>query len=439
MRPVSRRDFLAGAAAAAGAAALGVGCSSSDGDDRPNVLYVSVDDLGTTLGAYGAEQVASPHIDAFAARSVLFERCHCQIAICSSSRTSILAGVRPERSGLIPQDHDWQAALPGAKSLPRLFRDQDYQTSSVGKIFDPRGGGPDDCWDDQVSEWGVEDSAVAIEKLRELAAADGPFFLAVGYAQPHCPWDPSAEAMATYDVDAIELLGPGRTFEGDMQECAGASAREVTDAEAREITARYFGEITEVDRAFGDLMASVEQLGLFDNTVVIFWSGDHGFHLGQNDRWGKWSCYDAATRVPLMMSVPGMATAGQRTAGIVECVDMYPTLVDLCGLDGPPQALDGLSFAPLLDAPMMDWKHSSFSVWGVDDAVVRSVTTAHYNYIETAGNILRAPTFELFDLEEDPGEAVNLHTTHPEIAAVMAERLELGPQAALPSAPPISW
>ena len=166
MRPVSRRDFLAGAAAAAGAAALGVGCSSSEGDDRPNVVYVSVDDLGTTLGAYGAEQVVSPHIDAFAARSVLFERCHCQIAICSSSRTSILAGVRPERSGLIPQDHDWQAALPGAKSLPRLFRDQDYTTSSVGKIFDPRGGGPDDCWDDQVSEWGVEDSAVAIEKLR---------------------------------------------------------------------------------------------------------------------------------------------------------------------------------------------------------------------------------------------------------------------------------
>ena len=116
---------------------------------------------------------------------------------------------------------------------------------------------------------------------------------------------------------------------------AGASAREVTDAEAREITARYFAEITEVDRAFGDLMASVDELGLFDDTIVIFWSGDHGFHLGQNDRWGKWSCYDAATRVPLMMSVPRMATGGERTAGIVECVDMYPTLVDLCGLDAP--------------------------------------------------------------------------------------------------------
>jgi iduronate 2-sulfatase len=439
MRPVSRREFLAGATAAASAAALGMGCSSHDGDDRLNVLYVSADDLGTTLGAYGSDQVASPYIDAFASRSVVFERCHCQIAICSSSRTSILAGVRPERSGLIALDHDWQAAMPGAQSLPRLFRDQGYQTTSIGKIFDPRGGGPDDCWDDQVSEWGVEDSTVAIEKLKHLAAGDGPFFLAVGYTQPHCPWDPAAEAMAAYDVDSIELLGPGRTFAGGMQECAGANAQEVTDAEAREITARYFGEITEIDRAFGELLASVDELGLFDNTIVIFWSGDHGFHLGQNGRWGKWSCYDAATRVPLMMWVPGMTTSGQRTAGIVECIDMYPTLVDLCGLDLPPQVLDGLSFAPLLEAPTMDWKHSAFSVWGLKEVGVWSVTTAQYNYIESVGNLLQAPTFELYDLIADPRETVDLFTTRPEIAEVMAERLQLGPDAALPDAPPIAW
>jgi uncharacterized sulfatase len=438
MQPMTRREFLAGAAAA-GAAALGVGCTSSKSAARPNVLYVTADDLGITLGTYGSSQVISPNIDAFAQRSLLFERCHCQIAICSASRTSILSGIRPERSGLIALEHDWQAALPAARSLPRLFRDHGYETASVGKIFDPRSGGPDDCWDHQVSERGVEDSVLAIDYLEALAEGDDPFFLAVGYTQPHCPWTPTDEAIAEYDVDSIELLGPGRTFGGEMTECAGASSDVVTDAEAREITARHHAEITDMDRAFGELLTRVDALGLFESTIVIFWSGDHGFHLGQNDRWGKWTCYDAATHVPLLMSVPGRTTGGSRTAGIVECVDMYPTLVDLCDLPAPPQTLDGLSFAPLLESPERSWKHSAFSVFGINAVGQRSITTEQYDYIEILPNVLRPSSHELYDLIADPGETVNLYAELPEVANTLAERLELGPDAALPDSPPITW
>jgi uncharacterized sulfatase len=447
LRPLSRREFLATASAAAGAAALGVGCSSDDAragrpggvGPQPNVIYVTCDDLGTTLGAYGSKQVVSPNIDHFAKRAVLFERCYCQIAICSSSRTSILTGVRPETSGLIALNHDWQAAMPEAKSLPRLFRDAGYQTTSVGKIFDLRGGGPDDCWDDVVAKWDVSDRSATVGRLEGLAAGDVPFFLALGSSQPHCPWEPSLASMAEYNVDEIELLGPGRTFAGEMIDCAGASAPVVSDAEAREITARYFGEITDVDRAFGALMAAVDRLGLFDNTIIIFWSGDHGFHLGQNDRWGKWSCYDAATRVPLMMSVPQLTPQGSRAAGIVECVDMYPTLVELCGLGSAPQPLDGLSFAPVLKDPSTAWKHSAFSVWGLEEVGVRSIKTAQYDYIATEGNFLREPGYELYDMLADRTESDNLYSTLPKVATVLAERLALGPEGARPDAPPIVW
>jgi arylsulfatase A-like enzyme len=118
---------------------------------------------------------------------------------------------------------------------------------------------------------------------------------------------------------------------------------------------------------------------------------------------------------------------------------MYPTLVDLCGLRPPPHELDGLSFAPIFDDPATPWKHSAFSVWGIEGVGQRSITTERYNYIETIGNLLRAPAFELFDLQSDPEELQNVHAALPEVAAVMAERLELGPDAALPEAPPITW
>lgn len=434
MRSISRRRFVAGgAAAAAAAAATSFGIAQSGRARKPpNVIWFTADDLGTTLGAYGSSQVVSPSIDAFAKRSVLFDRCYCQIAICSSSRTSILTGVRPETSGLIALNHDWKAALPGAKSLPLLFREAGYRTTSIGKIFDHRGGGPDDCWDEDITEKPEPGSTIVTQRLSALADGPDPFFLAVGQGQPHCPWEPSPESAAQYDVASLELLGPGRTFLGDMQRCAGASESVVGDAEAREITARYFGEVTDLDRAFGQLLAAVDDLGLMDNTIVIFWSGDHGFSLGQNDRWGKWSCYRAATQVPLMMAIPGTRTAGARAQGFVECVDMFPTLVELCGLATPPQALEGLSFAPVLADPTIGWKQAAFNVWGIDRVERRSIKTMQHDYIETRANPLRAASVEIYDLLADPDETTNLYEEGSELAEGLANRLRLGPNAALP-------
>ncbi len=248
--------------------------------------------------------------------------------------------------------------------------------------------------------------------------------------------DPDDESLAAYDVDSIELMGPGRTFEGGMRESAGASAEVVSDDEAREITARYLAEVTQMDRAFGRLIDRIDELGLFETSIVIFWSGDHGFHLGQNDRWGKWSCYTAATHVPLMMSVPGRTVAGSRAPGLVECVDMYPTLVELCGLEPPPQELEGLSFAPVVDDPAVPWKHATFAVWGLEEVGERSITTAGYNYIDVLPRPLADGSVELYDLVEDPSETTDVALERPDVTSELARRLDEGPSAALPDAPP---
>ncbi|MDH3755863.1 MAG: sulfatase-like hydrolase/transferase [Acidimicrobiia bacterium] len=308
-------------------ASLGLGCSTGSSTKRPNVLYVSVDDLGTTLNVYGNPQVITPNVDQFATRSVVFDRCYCQVAICSASRTSILTGVRPETSGIVALEHDWQTVLP-------------------------------------------------------------------------------------------------------------APGTELSDAAARDMTARYFAEMTDVDRAFGEILSTLDELGLRDDTIVIFWSGDHGFHLGTNDRWGKWSNLDASTRVPLLMSVPGVSADGSRARGLVECVDMYPTLVELCGLSDAVHELDGLSFAPVLESPDIDWKHSAFSVFGVNRISNRSIKTPQYNYIEQRLPFM-PPNFSLYDLVDDPDETTNLYETEPEIVSVLADRLERGFTEAVPTGPPI--
>jgi iduronate 2-sulfatase len=221
-----------------------------------------------------------------------------------------------------------------------------------------------------------------------------------------------------------------------MRECAGAGADVVSDGEARGMTARYLAEVTEMDRAFGRLVDRIDELGLFETSIVLFWSGDHGVHLGQNGRWGKWSCYTAATHVPLMMSVPGRTTAGTRAPGVVECVDMYPTLVDLCGLASPPQELEGLTFAPVIDDPDREWKHAAFAVWGLWGKITEeAVTTPTHNYIEVLPRPLAEGHVELYDLVADPREEHDVAGERPHVTAVLAARLEEGPSSALPDAP----
>ncbi len=366
MRLLSRRAFITGAGASAALAF--VGCSSSKTPPsrsnppapRRNVLYFTADDLGARLGVYGNPHAHTPHADAFANQSLLFERCYCQVAICGASRISILTGIRPEKSHIFGLTEQWRQRLPGAVSLPRVFRNAGYHTYGVGKINDPRNGPLDDAWTvDETSEGGVTGSKPALDMLGRVAQdSAAPFFLAIGTREPHCPWTPTAQSLDTYKNDPVPVEAPGR----QMDASCGYPDKTLTDARAQYLTELHYASITDVDTIFGDVMRKAEELGLLQNTIVIFWSGDHGYSLGENGVWGKWTDYDVVTKIPLLMTVPGMRTAGRRTRALVEAVDMYPTLLELCGLPLPPQHLDGVSFVPLFSEPQRPWKTAAFNV-----------------------------------------------------------------------------
>jgi iduronate 2-sulfatase len=430
---LSRRDFLAG-----GGACLAVALSacasggharsmSSPSSTRPNVLYFTADDLGARLGVYGNPHVHTPHADAFAKQSLLFERCYCQCAICGASRISILTGVRPEKTHIFGLTEQWRQRLPEAVSMVRRFRDAGYRTYGIGKINDTRNGALDDAWTvDQTSEGGVTDSTQPIEMLRRVAADSAkPFFLAIGTRQPHCPWTPSPASLSTYKNDPVPVEAPGR----QMDNSCGYPDTTLTESRAQYFTELHYASITDVDTTFGAVMKKAEELGLLDNTIVIFWSGDHGYSLGEQGVFGKWTDYDVVTKIPLLMKVPGMRTAGRRTPALVEAVDMYPTLVELCRLSPPPQHLDGVSFVPLFSDPQRQWKKAAFNI-SAPYGGRRSIKTQRYDFIVTT----KSGEVELYDLTRDPMEAHNLAASSPDLVATLRRQLEAGPDAAKPPA-----
>ena len=380
---MDRRHVIAGL----GALPILTGSGMATDHQRPNIIYICVDDLGTQLNCYGNAQVHSPHFDAFSRRSLVFDRAFCQVAVCTASRTSILLGKRPELTGLTGLNHDWQSSLPGTSSLPKRLNDHGYRTVSIGKIWDPRAGdGIRQGWDQQESVWGISDNEAALDAVRSSSASSTPFALFVGYRAPHCPWEPGEAALSAYEGRIVTADGPGRRIESDyLQTCSGTGHGNLSDSEAHDIARRYYASVTEVDALIGAFLAELDRLDLFDSSIIVLWSGDHGYHLGENDHWGKWRNDIASTRIPLMLHVPGLTPRGQRTTALVEAIDMAPTLLDLVG--APLDGLHGHSLVPLLNTPDRDWFTTAFSVWGDPDVVAdshagRSVKTKDWNLIQ---------------------------------------------------------
>jgi iduronate 2-sulfatase len=397
---------------------------------QPNVVYITADDLGVRLGSYGHQQVVSPRLDEFAADAVQFDRCYCQIALCTPSRSSILTGIRPETVGFYNIDDDWQALAPGAVSLFRNFRDGGYRTHGIGKIRDRRSGAHDDAWDELLHEEGISDVDEAVEMLRRAASVDDgrPFCVAVGFAQPHCPWEPTQASLDQYSAVQVEPFATGRTAPEDQLDCMGVASTTMSDADAVDVTRRYLASVTDIDTMFGALYDTIEELDLLENTIIVFWSGDHGYSLGENDSWGKWSLFESSVRIPLIVRMPTSGTRGTRVEALVEAVDMYPALIELCALPVPPQELEGVSFAPLLDEPTLAWKKAAFVAWLKPGAM--AVKTEQHSFHSKPGDGFFD---ELYDLVEDPGETTNIINDLPDVRDEMVELLRAGWRAAVPS------
>lgn len=389
---------------------------------RPNVIYICIEDMGPFLGCYGDTFAVTPEIDAFADESVLFEDVHCQVALCTPSRISIITGIRPTTSGMVKIDDPWREMLPEAVTMSRHFRDNGYYALRVGKYSDPRSGPLDDAFDTVYEEWGIEDNRLAYKGLEEVAAQNKPFFLSVGYKQAHDDWTPTAESRALYDPDDVSMAH--RTNRYNFK----GKVHELTDQQVREMVCDYYGEISDVDRLIGQLIDRIKQMGLYENSIILVGVFDHGFNLGYHGRWGKTHVWDNETEVPMLVRVPGNPNNGKRAPGIVELVDVYPTLVELCDLPSPPQELEGTSFVPLLENPTLKWKKAAFTHGAYSNFRYTGLKTKDYTLIyDDKGN----PPL-LFDRHEDPINVHNIASQHPDLVEKLVKIQKAGWRGSVP-------
>jgi uncharacterized sulfatase len=452
---ITRRQFLKANAALA-SAALGLRSSSNilaqqlsarsrvskfkDSERKPNVLFIVVDDLNHSLGCYGHSVVKSPNIDRLTKRGIRFDSAYCQFTVCNPSRTSFLTGLRPDSTGIFNNTTPFRSRLPDAVTLPQLFRKRGYFTARVGKVFHSmRNMGDPKSWDITSDPKGTplgkkgrgrnltggrvrwcrwlaaegddedqSDGQVAAEAVRFLEQhRNDPFFIAVGFHRPH---DPFIAPKRYFDLYPLELLTPPKDppdRSAELPQAIGSSWKadfdRFTDQERREFMRAYYAGISFMDTQVGKIIAAMNRMKLWHNTIVIFFS-DHGYHLGQRGWWNKNTVFELSARVPLIMVTPGMKSKGKSCSRIVEFVDIYPTLADLCGLSAPDN-LEGKSFKPLLKNPNLSWKKAAFTQVQRGKIAGRSVRTGRWRYTEWDGG---RQGVELYDHDNDPGEYYNL-------------------------------
>ncbi len=425
----------------------------------PNILFIMADDMKPALGCYGGEAL-TPNLDQLAAKGVRFDRAYCQYPLCNPSRTSLLTGQYPTTSGVLDNTLHFRDTQPELVTLPQYFRQQGYTTLRFGKIFhnsnddtpswtegaDLAPGQPrpekkkrapadyqknsDRCVvlegnGEKHADYTNTDKVIAA--LPRLKAADAPFFIAMGYTQPHSPPTAPQRFLDLYPRDQVKLppdFGPRpAALPGFPVDSVGPNYdlfinRDATADEARAVKATYLAACSWVDWNVGRLLAALDAEGLRENTIILFW-GDHGYHLGEKGKWSKHgSLYELGLRVPLIISAPGQAGNGQTSPRIVETLDLFPTLAELSRLPIPAHA-EGHSLAPLLAAPTTaDWDFPAYAFHRHEKKLQRAVRHGRWLYAE-----YDAPPVDamLIDVENDPSELTNLlnDPAHAETVAQM--------------------
>ncbi len=468
-------------------AGLGMASMAGAADSKPNVLFIMADDLRADLASYGAA-VQTPNLDRLARMSVQFDRAYCQQAVCNPSRSSLLTGRRPDTLRIWNNSTHFRELNPDVTTMPLWFKEHGYTARCVGKIFhnwhtkehgDPRSwsapeflhyanhgddvaqvSGPlppnfaktttgfgypatgiCECRD--VPDEAYYDGRVAAEAVRVMGEVkDQPFFLAVGFWKPHAQFNAPKKYWDLYDRAKLPPLDPRRP-EG-APELAFHQSTEVlgpvktqqkpTPEQAAEMRHGYFANISYMDAQLGKVLDALEKSGVADRTIVVFLS-DHGYHLGEHTLWGKTSNFELDARVPMMVHVPGSTQGGKRTEALVELVDLFPTLIELCGLPTPP-ALQGRSLATILRDPSLTVKPAAFTQHPRPAYYDRepskqpatmgvSVRTAAVRYTEwrdwqTGKTVAR----ELYEAADEPAETRSV-LDDPRLAAAQREAEQL--------------
>jgi iduronate 2-sulfatase len=472
--------------------------SHAHAQSKKNVLFIVVDDLRPMLGCYGCRDVRSPNIDRLAAGGMLFERAYCQQAVCNPSRCSVLSGCRPDTTGVFANNKFLRPQMPDVVTLPQHFKNHGYHTLSLGKVFHHSEREPGDdpqSWSEpswyraeKERTWFEPDSLALVAHLKALPKKDQPklfrgppyeaseqpddaypdgqlaakaietlarlkdttFFLGVGFHRPHLAFCCPKKYWDLYPAETIKL--PDNYYPPkDVPEPAlhdwyelrsyGGIPKEggIPDATALKLIHGYRACVSFVDAQIGRVLDELDRLKLSDHTIVVLW-GDHGYHLGENAIFTKMTNFELGTHAPLIFRVPGRKTAVGRTGALVEFVDIYPTLAELCELPQLPH-LEGISMVPLLTAPNQPWKKAAFSQYlrpakakSRPNTMGRSLRTDRWRYTEWVTEGGENVGVELYDHQAEPAENVNVagDPGNEATVAALAKQLHEGWRAALP-------
>jgi iduronate 2-sulfatase len=413
---------------------------------RYNVLLIMADDLRPAMGCYGDAQAKTPHLDRLAARGIRFDRAYVQYPVCNPSRTSMLTGTRPEANGVTGNATFFREKMPDIVTLPQLFRQHGATAVSFGKIYHaglaegqsenrfldngkswdeakmfratklgntgPRrnltGGKLKWCEvadlegtdDDQSDGQTAKQAVAAMERL-----AGKPWFIGAGFHRPHDPFVVSKRYVAWFPAGALALHRDPADASPLFKQSLGGGAfeeafKQFDDRDRMDFLTHYYAGATQTDAQVGRLMAAMDRLKLWDKTLVIF-VGDHGYHLGERGWWNKNTLFDRSCRAPFLLIAPGVKPVACRS--LVEFLDIYPTVAELCGLP-VPATVKGKSLQPLLADPTKT----------VHDYVLTHITrgpgvsgfglrTDRWRYIEWSDG-----SAELYDHSTDPEEWRNV-------------------------------
>ena len=464
-RPFTRRDFLS-TSLKAGTAAFTTGLLpklKTNAQGQYNVLFIIIDDLRPLLGCYGHPEIHTPNIDRIAERGTLFNRAYCQFPVCNPSRSSVLTGLRPETVNVHDNYTYFRYNLTDVVTLPEHFKNLGYHTRSVGKIAHgltalldtsswsvpiwreypiPTDKTTKPSWQAfDVADNKLEDGRIAEESVKVLREIkDREFFLAVGFNKPHLPFYAPSKYFDLYSPDIFSVPVDSslpRNAPDIASNPKGLKAYQdissyppFSDKKSLELIRAYAATTSYVDAQVGLLLNELNTLDLVENTVVVLW-GDHGFHLGEHGLWRKNTLFEASLRLPLIVSIPGQTHTGIKTNALVELVDIYPTLCDVCHLPLASE-LEGISMLPVIEYPTHSWKTAAFSQLRRDDVEGFSIRTEQYRYTEWGTHGRRGQ--ELYDYDADPDETVNIAylPENAELVKHLSGRLRTGWKTALP-------
>ena len=440
--------------------------------ERPNVLFIAIDDLRPQLTCYGQPAMHTPNIDALAKRGVLFERAYCMVPTCGASRASLMTSIRPAPKRFVTHLTWAEKDAPGVLPLHTHFKNNGYTTISLGKVFhqkaDHANGWSEPAW--RSGKPGYQDQAAtqkaiatnkkawprkrdhrgpafeasasvnddhpdgdcvnhAVEYLERFAKSpDQPFFLTVGLYKPHLPFNAPQQYFDLYDLDQIEVpdnyalptdLPQGAVHNsGELRAYAGIPATGPVDPEtAKKLIQGYNACVSFTDANVGKLLNRLDELKLADNTIIVLW-GDHGWQLGEHGMWNKHSCFETSMHAPLIVAAPqrGSVAPGSRTAALTEFIDIYPSLCELAGL-ATPEHVQGTSFVSLMEDPTLPGKPFAIGRFMTGDTIrTDQLRYSEYFNKEPVGSML-------YDHTTDPDENVNIRDERTAESRKLAETL----------------